>query len=96
MLDREIGLSGVQPDPAAPAPPVSKARIEFQRAVDQRDRAFDVLAKVREDMSSMGEYARVVTSDSKAPPSEIDRVAPVCFPVVCPTAHVELDAALCC
>ena len=93
MLDCEISLPGVKPYPATPTPTVSKTRVELQRAIHQPNSRFDVLAKVTQHMPSMGKYTRVVARDAKGPPSEVDRLTPVCIPRLCPAAYIKLEVA---
>src|SRR6516162_2291471 len=93
MLDCEISLPGVEPDPAAPPPTVSKTRVKLQGAVHQPDRCFDVLAKVTQHVASMGKYARIIARDVKGLPSEVDGSMPVCIPRVCRPAHIKLKVA---
>ena len=93
MLNCKICLPGVEPDPAAPPPTVSKTRVELQGAVHQPDRCFDVLAKVTQHVASMGKYARIVARDVKGLPSEVDRLTPVCIPRVCRAAYIKLKVA---
>jgi hypothetical protein len=60
MLDREVGLTGPDPENAAPIPAASEARVERQRTVDQPDHGADILAEIRQRLRGIGEGARVV------------------------------------
>src|SRR6516164_3530327 len=60
MLDREVGLTGPDPEHAAPIPAASEARVERQRTIDQPDHGADILAEIRQRLRGIGEGARVV------------------------------------
>jgi hypothetical protein len=44
-------------------------------------------------MGSIGKYARILISNSKSLPSEVDRLTPVRIATVCPAVYVKLNAA---
>ena len=60
MLDREIGLTGEDPEKAAHKPAAGKARVKRKRPVDQPDHGADVLAEVRQHQGGVGEEAGVI------------------------------------
>jgi len=60
MLDREIVLTGIYPDKAAPKPATRKARVQGQRPIDQPDHRADILAELSQRNGGVGEDARVV------------------------------------
>ena len=59
MLDRDILLTGPQPQPPAYPPTAVAARIEVEGAVNQRDCRLDVLSKISEQSSDIGDRARI-------------------------------------
>jgi len=59
MLDRDILVTGPQPQPPAYSPAAGEARIEVEGAVNQRDCWLDVLSKISEDRSDIGDRARI-------------------------------------
>src|SRR5438105_2595464 len=95
MLEREIGLTGKEPEHAAPIPPSSEARVEGERTIHQSNGNIDVLANVAEHEGPMAKDVRVVGSESNCPSSEVDTRMPVCLAIVGPTVDVELDVAHC-
>src|SRR6516165_5843255 len=72
MLDREIMLTGPQPEDAAQKPAAGEARGYRQGAVDQRDHGANILAEIGEYESGVGQDARVVRRHLERPPREID------------------------
>jgi len=93
MLDGEIGLTSVQPEPAAQQPAAGEARVQSERSVDHPDRGIDFLAKVPEHMGGVAEDNRIVTGGPKCLPGKIDALATVCFAVDRPTAQIQLKMA---
>src|SRR5438105_1219027 len=71
MLDREIGLTGPEPENAAQIPAVGEARVERQRPVDQPDHRTDVLAEASQHPGGIGEDAWVILPHLKRLPSKI-------------------------
>ena len=59
MGERHIRLASPIPKYTAAIPSVSKARIERERTIDQRQGAINVFAKVAERAGSVAKYARV-------------------------------------
>ena len=87
MLQREIGLTGKNPQQPAPIPTESKTRVESEATVDQPDGDFDVLAIPGEHEGRDGEDVGVVRSASECSPNEIDTCAPVRLTVVGPAVR---------
>ena len=56
MLDEEIGLSGQEPQPAAPDPTLGEARIKLERAVYEDDRLIDIALEVADYESGLAEH----------------------------------------
>ena len=75
MLDREIGLPGPQPEPAADVPTAGEARVECKARSTKRDGGIDVLAEVAKRVGGPAEDVRVVASDPKSAPGKIDALA---------------------
>src|SRR5271166_3846410 len=75
MLDREIGLTGPDPEKAADRPAAGEARVERQRTVDQPDHGADILSKYSQRVGGVGEDARVVLARLERPPGKIDTLA---------------------
>src|SRR5260370_37415835 len=74
MLDREIGLTGPEPEKAAHIPAAGKARVECQRSIDQPDHSADILAASQHERG-VREDARVVLRYLERLPSEIAGLA---------------------
>jgi hypothetical protein len=66
MLDREIGLPGPQPEPSALLPTPSKALVDLQSAIDQRNGRVDILAEVSERVGGICENLRVTPRARRA------------------------------
>src|SRR3954469_6855394 len=77
MLDRDVGLPGPYPDCTADVPAASVARVERQRAVDQRDRHPYILAEKRQGMRRRSQGAGIVAGDFKGASGEIDALKAV-------------------
>jgi hypothetical protein len=93
MLDYEIGLSGPQPEPATNLPVPSETLVDLQSTIDQRDSGVDILAEVSEDVGGIGEYLRVVASNSKGLPGKIKAVEALRLRELSPTIIVEIEVA---
>jgi len=91
MLDRGIGIPSPQPEPGALLPATSETRIQLQSALDQLDSAIDVLTKVREHISCIGEDLRLATGDPKRPAGKIDAITAVRLWDIGPAANMEID-----
>ena len=92
MIEREITLTGKNPEQSAPMPPASAAWVESQTTVDQPERDVDVLAEISEDEGRECEdvrVVRIVSTAAKCPSSEIDTGVPGGFRVFGPA--VDLD-----
>src|SRR5262245_35292304 len=79
MLDRNIGLAGIEPEKAAAIPATGEARIERERTVDQPDCGADVLAEISQHEGGVGKYARVVLCYPERVPSEITGLVAACL-----------------
>src|SRR6516164_3954791 len=90
MLERDVGLTGKKPELPAGKPSASKARIEGETTVDQRDGGIDVLAEVAENEGRDGENVSVVRAYLKGSPGEIDALAPIPLRVFGPAIDVQL------
>src|SRR6516164_6816445 len=92
MLDREIWLTGPDPQKATHKPAASEARVESQRPVDQSDHGLYILAEIRQHESGVDEYTRVVISDFERLPREFDglltRFFRLCRPAVSDDRHM--------
>src|SRR5215471_10862717 len=75
MGDREIGLASKIPKHATLIPAFSKARIERERTVHQRNRCIDVLVKESEHEGCLAESVRIVVGKSNGLASEADALA---------------------
>ena len=62
-----IGLAGPQPEDAADVPAAREARVERQRAVDQRHHGADVLAEIGQREGGIRQDARVVAGHLAGP-----------------------------
>ena len=93
MLDRGIGIPSPQPEPGALLPATSETRIQLQSALDQLDSAIDVLTKVREHISCIGEDLRLATGDPKRPAVKIDAITAVRLWDIGPAARSTLILA---
>ena len=65
MLDRDMELTGKQPQKTAQKPGAGEARVERQCTVDQRDHSADIFAEASQHKRGVCEEARVVLSDVK-------------------------------
>ena len=93
MLDREIVLTGPDPENAAQIPAAGEARVERQRTVDQPDHGADILAEIRQHEGGVGEDARVVLRHLERLPSKIDGLAAVCLRLFGPAVTDEPQVA---
>src|SRR4051812_31519175 len=93
MLDREIVLTGPNPEGAARMPATGKARVKCQRTVDQPDYGADVLAEIRQQEGGVGEDTRVVLPRLERLPSKIDALAAICLRLFGPVSSVEVRVA---
>ncbi len=75
MLDREIVLTGPQPQDTTQKPAAGEARGERQGAVDQRHHGADILAEIGQNKGGVGQDARVVPRHLERLPGKIDRFA---------------------
>jgi len=76
MTDCKFRLSGPpQPEPAAPIPALSEARVKRQCTVNQFDSGVDVLAKVSKYVRGASQDTWVVTCDLKCPPCQTEPLA---------------------
>ena len=89
MLDREIGLTGPEPENAAQKPAAGVARVERQRTVDQPDHGADILAEISQHEGGVGEDGRVVLPDLERLPSKIDALAAICLRLLGPAVKDE-------
>ena len=87
MLDREIGLTGPDPENAAHKPAAGEARVERQRTVDQPDHGADVLAEISQHEGGVGEDARVVLPRLERLPSKIAGLAASCLRLLGPAVY---------
>src|SRR5260370_22939757 len=92
MLDREIGLTGPEPEKAAHIPAAGKARVECQRSIDQPDHSADILAASQHERG-VREDARVVLRYLERLPSEIAGLAAGCLPRFAPTVSDDPPGA---
>src|SRR3954454_17246667 len=93
MLDREIVLTGPDPESAARMPAAGKARVERERTVDQPDHGADVLAEIRQQEGGVGEDARVILSRLERLPSKIDALAAIYLRLFGLVGSVEVHVA---
>ena len=70
MLDREIGLTGPEPEKAGQISAAGEARVERERPVDQPDHGADILAQSSQHEGGVGKDARVVLPQLERLPSE--------------------------
>jgi hypothetical protein len=93
MLDREIGLTGPDPEKAAQIPAACEAQVERERTVHQPDHGTDVLAEIRQHEGGVGEDARVVLGYLECLPSEIAGLAAVRLRLFGPAVNDEPQMA---
>ena len=93
MLDREIVLTGKDPEKAAHKPAAGEARVERQRTVDQPDHGTDILAELRQHLGGVGEDARVVLRHLERLPSKIAGLAAICLRRFGPAVNDEPHVA---
>ena len=72
----------------ADVPAAGEARIEHQRAVDQRDHRTDVLAEIAQRKGSIGKHSGVVSGHLQCSASPIQPIRPVEFEILAPTADI--------
>ena len=60
VFDRNLGLAVPEPQTGADVPPARKARVEGQRAIDQRHHRTDVFAEKCRREGGVGKDTRVV------------------------------------
>jgi hypothetical protein len=72
MLDREIGLTGPEPEKAAHKPAAGEARVERECAVGQPHHGTDVLAEIRQHKGGVGEDVRIILPDLECLPGKIN------------------------
>src|SRR6516162_10208309 len=93
MLDREIGLTGPEPENAAQIPAAGVARVQRQRTVDQPDHSADILAEIRQHEGGAGEHARVILNGLERLTSEFDCLAAGCLRRFDPAPNDEVHVA---
>src|SRR5260370_42491918 len=93
MFDREIGLTGPEPEEAADSPALGVARVERQRTVDQPDHGTEVLAGLSQHDGGDGEDARVVLRHLERLPGEIAALAAGRLRFFAPTGNYERQMA---
>jgi hypothetical protein len=93
MLDREIGMTGKNPEKSAKKPAEGAARVEGERPVDQRDRRAGIFAEIRQHEGGVGADPRVVFPHLKRLPSEFAGLAAGCPRLFDPTVNDELQVA---
>src|SRR5262249_49043586 len=91
MKYREIDLPSPQSKPATPLPSACRARIELQAAVEQSDRDTDFFPKVTENETGPAENIRIVASDVKRSPREINAAAASRLRVLTPAIEVQFE-----
>src|SRR5215472_12226272 len=91
MKYREIDLPGPQSKPATPLPTACRARIERQAAVEQSDGDTDFFPKVTENETGLTENIRIVASDVKRSPREINAAAAGRLRVFTPAIEVQFE-----
>jgi hypothetical protein len=69
VFDRNLGLAVPEPQTGADVPPARKARVEGQRAIDQRHHRTDVFAEIRQHKDGIGK-----TPGSSLVPVEVKHV----------------------
>jgi hypothetical protein len=89
MLEREIGLTGKEPEQTAPVATGVETRVAAQAMVDQPDRDIDVLAELSEDEGSEGEDVRVVRAGPKCLSGKIDTRVPGRLQIIGPASRLE-------
>src|SRR5262249_14482507 len=94
MLDRQIGLTGPQPEDSAHIPAAGEARVERQRPVDQPDHRADILAEIPQDEGPAREAPRVILPHLERPPSKLPSPAPGCFRLFDPAVSDEVPVAV--
>src|SRR5712672_815573 len=95
MLDRNIGLTGPEPEKAAQIPAAGEARVECQRTIDQPDHRTDILAEISQHGSRIGESTRVVLPHLERQPREVDAPSAGCLRLFYPTGSDDLQVADC-
>src|SRR6516225_9038924 len=70
VLDRDVELTRQKPEAGADIPAARKARVEHERAVNQRHHRADVLTEEHKGKRSIGQDPRVIPSHLQSPPSE--------------------------
>src|SRR5208282_2625511 len=87
MLNREIGITGQIPQNAAQQPTASKARVEGERPFNQSYSDIDVVAQKSDREPGKGEDIGVVRGEPERPASQVETLATVGLPVVCPVVR---------
>ena len=93
MGDREIGLPGPQPQPAAVSPPDGETRVQLHGTVDQRDGGIDVLAQIAKHVGDPAENIRILAGGAKRLPSQIETLAAVRVRIIGPASNIETAVA---
>ena len=93
MLDRQIGLTGEQAQPAAPIPAVGKARIECESTINHGEGGIDILAEAPEHHGGAAEDARVIGGGAQGLAGKINRRAAifVLIAIISPIVVFEVD-----
>src|SRR5258708_20530674 len=87
MLDREIVLTGQEPDLAAKIPATGEARVERERTVDQPGHGADVLAETCQHKRGVSEDARVVLPPIASLPGKLDALGAIYLHRVAPSLN---------
>src|SRR5713101_1664672 len=93
MLDREVRLTGPEPENATHIPAAGEARVKRQRALYQPDHGADILTEVSQHLGGIGEGRRIVLRCLERLSGKIDGLATNCLRRCGPAGHNELSAA---
>src|ERR1051325_4705589 len=93
MLDREIVLTGPDPQRPTQMPAAGKAWVQCQRSVDQPDHRPDVLAEIRQQAGGVGEDTGVVLPRMERLSSKVDALAAVCLRLFGPVGSLDVQVA---
>src|SRR5215469_18344510 len=94
MIDRNIGLTGEQPQKGTPKPPLGQTGPRGERSIHQANGGIDVLAKIAEQIGAADEEVRVVCRDPQSAPRQIQPRVAVRLPVIRPAVKIELGMAM--
>src|SRR5437762_296694 len=94
MLDRDVGLARPIPKSATYGPAAGVARVERERAVNQRHHGADVLAESSQRKGDIRQDDRVVAGHLQGSPGEIGALHAVRRRIFAPTVRKQPNTAV--